>query len=326
MWDIEELTQVWSSSMLDVSTTAQLDSNIPPSINYLVRPGRNFILANTWFSPRGYFDMTTGALLHQTILSAPKHGTRGFSELMHGLMAYATDDGSVQVWNYDIQAMISYLDGPTDSDAPHTNFNYMALLSFHNKDGYVFAAADGLTGQVCFWSLEIDKVLVNLSTNRWRGCMQIHAQGITAMAGSVADGHLATGSIDGSIMITNIDSNFITDSMVKFRLLSRSTRVVYLSYMSGNEMVSADSDSAVTIWNTMTGALVRVLSNLVSSAAQQPSFGVVPRAGGVALVAATSQGIVQMNLVTGKFVFKTLDLDFTSLIVVCTPGMHKQLL
>jgi WD40 repeat protein len=317
MWDFAQKKKMWS-----------LNSSSKP-INFLLRPGSNYILASNSTNQQ-YVDMTTGLLLHEKAFPLDKVTTI-FAELMHGLVACAMQDGTVEVWNYEKQTKVGQLDPPTDNSAPHTYIFAMALLSYHNKDGYVFAVGDGFNGQVCFWSLEIDAASGSLSTNWWRGCKQIHTgsmgMGITAMAGSVTDGHLATGAKDGSIVISNIDFDLTNGySMIKFSLVGHTDKIVGLVYMGDDEMVSADSSGLVMVWNTMMGSPVRVLTALQTSSLVESGFGIVPSTDGVTVMAGTLDGVKQLDLVTDQVLYTIPNVVSGSLLVMNTPGMYWKIL
>jgi WD40 repeat protein len=282
-------------------------------MNYIVRPGSNFLFTTNPAGNAIFLNVQTSAIAHGLSRTIPP--ILSIVELLDGFSAFAIDDSTIHVWNYEIKSEAGVL---VVGDGSSHLFQQMTLL---NRKNYL-AAGDSL-GMVCFWNVFADRLTNTLLTNQWIACKQVHAVNvaITAML-SLPSGRLATGAADGSIKVSNIDSALDNGSdIVLFTLTGHTAQIVSLRYVDNNKMVSAAANGEINWWEvSASGSLVSSITTQLGNTINM--LDIVPSPGGASLMVCLSDRVLHLDGVSGSTIFSLTETTSpTALAVLYTPGI-----
>ena len=149
------------------------------------------------------------------------------------VVASASDDGTVKLWNAAARETIATLEGHADS---------VRAVEFSPDGGTL--ASGSWDGTVKLW---------NVATNNVIGTLR-HYQ-VTSVSYSPDGGVLATGSWDGSVKLWNVAAN---SSMGTLRH-DQVTSVLYSP--DGSTLATASRDGTVKLWNVQTKSTTATLQN-----------------------------------------------------------------
>ena len=147
------------------------------------------------------------------------------------VVASASDDGTVKLWNVAAQEVVATLDGHAGS---------VRAVAFSPVGATL--ASGSWDGTIKIW---------NLATNRLIGTL-LHNQ-VTSVAFSPDGKILASGSWDGTINLWNVASNSVIDTL-------QHDQVTSVSYSpDGSTLAAASRDGTVVLRNATTNSTVAIL-------------------------------------------------------------------
>ncbi|PAV14694.1 nucleotide-binding-oligomerization-domain like receptor [Pyrrhoderma noxium] len=224
--------RVWDASWGEEETTSILEEqgNIQ-SIS--LSPGGEFIVSGSW--GRIYlWNVLSGELVKKLKLrSRSDVNSVSFSPVNKKLIAFGTEDGTVEVWD-------------VTNEEPVTVGNHkqpVTSVAFSLPDGN-HVASGSLDDTICIWNVERRELAV--------GPLIGHKSVVQAVAYSPDGTRLVSGSLDKTVRIWNSETGQLLST-----LNGHSDWVYSVAYsFDRSRIVSGSNDNTILVWNAESGEIV----------------------------------------------------------------------